>query len=74
VDGLLGGLFEARPEGATVVVCSDHGNIEDSAFKGHTTNPVPLLVVGPGARAALWEEVRAITDVSGAILGWLDGK
>jgi hypothetical protein len=74
VDGLLGGLFEARPEGATVVVCSDHGNVEDSAFKGHTTNPVPLLVVGPGAGATVWEGVRAITDVSGAILGWLDGK
>jgi 2,3-bisphosphoglycerate-independent phosphoglycerate mutase len=73
VDGLLGGLIEARTEGTTVVVCSDHGNIEDSTFKGHTTNPVPLLVVGPGAGASLWNRVEAITDVPGAILGWLDG-
>jgi len=71
VDGLLGGLLEARPEGATVVVCSDHGNVEDSTFKGHTVNPVPLLVIGPGAEASVWDGVRAITDVVGAILGWL---
>jgi phosphopentomutase len=61
-----------RPREATVVVCSDHGNIEDSAFKGHTTNPVPLLVFGPGARDPVWDSVDAITDVSNAILSWLD--
>jgi len=73
VDGLLGGLIEARPAGATIVVCSDHGNVENSTFKGHTLNPVPLLVVGPGADAEVWDGVRSIMDVSGAILGWLDG-
>lgn len=35
--------------GATLVVTSDHGNIEDLSSKGHTRNPVPLLVAGPGA-------------------------
>ncbi len=74
VDALLGGLVDARPSGATIVVCSDHGNLEDSEFKGHTTNPVPLLVVGPGAKHAVWSGVRAITDVAQAILGWLDGR
>lgn len=74
VDGLLGGLIEARPPGATVVVCSDHGNLEDSQFRGHTTNPVPLLVVGPGAEDPAWDDVRDITHVPGAILGWLDGE
>jgi 2,3-bisphosphoglycerate-independent phosphoglycerate mutase len=73
VDGMLGGLFEVRPEGATVVLCSDHGNLEDGTFKGHTTNPVPLLVVGPGARAEAWETVHDISDVPRAILNWLDG-
>ena len=72
VDGFLGGLLETRPEGATVVVCSDHGNVEDSASKGHTANPVPLLVVGPGAVSTLWERVRDITGVPKAILNWLD--
>jgi hypothetical protein len=74
VDGLLGGLIEARPPGATIVVCSDHGNLEDRTFKGHTTNPVPLLVVGPSAEDGVWEGVEKITDVPAAILRWLDGR
>lgn len=74
VDGLLGGLIDARPPGATIVVCSDHGNVEDNTFKGHTTNPVPLLVIGSGARDPIWDGVQDITDVPKAILGWLDGK
>ncbi len=73
VDEFLAGLLAARPAGATVVLCSDHGNVEDRVFKGHTTNPVPLLVVGPGAVDLVWERVRDITGVPGAILGWLDG-
>jgi hypothetical protein len=73
VDGMLDGLFEMRPPNATVVVCSDHGNLEENGFKGHTTNPVPLLVVGPGAQATAWERVSDITDVPRAILSWLDG-
>ncbi len=74
VDALLGGLIDSRPEGATIVVCSDHGNVEDRTFKGHTTNPVPLLVIGPGAEDPVWDGATAITDVPEAILGWLDGK
>jgi phosphopentomutase len=73
VDGLLGGLIAERPPGATIVVCSDHGNLEDSIFKGHTINPVPLLVVGPGAADVVWDDVDSITGVSEAILEWLDG-
>jgi hypothetical protein len=71
IDALLGGLIAARPEGATIVLCSDHGNIEDSSFKGHTTNPVPLLVVGPAARDPVWDGVHDITAVPRAILNWL---
>lgn len=71
VDGLLQGLIEERPGDATIVLCSDHGNLEDPTFKGHTTNPVPLLVVGPGAVYSAWRDVKAIVDVPGTILNWL---
>jgi bisphosphoglycerate-independent phosphoglycerate mutase (AlkP superfamily) len=37
----------------------------------HTTNPVPLLVVGPGAGA--FREAQAITDVAGGIMAVLRG-
>jgi len=74
VDGLLEGALEARAAGTTIVLCSDHGNLEDNSFKGHTDNPVPLLVVGPAAIDPVWDEVRSITDVAGAVLDWLDRK
>ena len=49
IDGMLGGLLAALSPGVTLLLTSDHGNIEDSVAPGHTRNPVPLLVVGPAA-------------------------
>lgn len=68
LDRFLGGLLEAWPAEATLVVSSDHGNLEDSRTLAHTRNPVPLLVVGPGAAA--FAQAQAITDVTPAILRW----
>ncbi len=34
----------------TLVVCSDHGNIEEPEHRRHTRNPVPLIALGPGSR------------------------
>lgn len=49
LDGLLGGLLEDRPDDLTVVLTSDHGNLEEADHTLHTRNPVPLLAVGPAA-------------------------
>jgi 2,3-bisphosphoglycerate-independent phosphoglycerate mutase len=49
-----------------LVICSDHGNVEDASTKMHTTNPVPLLVVGPAANGFC--EAVDITDVAPLIL------
>jgi hypothetical protein len=51
LDGLLGGALAARPADLTLVLTSDHGNLEEAWHKSHTTNPVPLLAVGPAAPA-----------------------
>jgi 2,3-bisphosphoglycerate-independent phosphoglycerate mutase len=69
VDGFLGGLVANRAVDTTLVVCSDHGNLEDGTSKSHTTNPVPLLVLGPGADR--FRPATAITDVTPAILSLL---
>ncbi len=49
IDGLIGGLLKTRHPADTVLITSDHGNIEDRSTRGHTCNPVPLLVIGPAA-------------------------
>lgn len=35
---------------AQVLLTSDHGNLEDATTRRHTTNPIPLLAWGAGAR------------------------
>jgi len=71
LDGFLGGVLDHLPPQVTLVLCSDHGNLEDTTTKAHTTNPVPLLAVGPGA--GYFRQATAITDVAPAILACLTG-
>jgi hypothetical protein len=69
LDAFLGAVLANLRDGASLVVCSDHGNLEDATTKAHTRNPVPLLVVGPGAE--WFVEAEAITDVAPLILSLL---
>lgn len=67
VDAFFGGLLAAMPDDATVVIASDHGNIEDVRMQ-HTRNPAFGMVIGPSAGTA---RLHAITDVTGYVLGLL---
>lgn len=51
----------------TVLLTSDHGNIEDLATRGHTMNPVATMGFGPG-REFIGERVRSLTDITPAII------
>lgn len=66
LDVLVGALVELAEEvGFTLVMTSDHGNVEDLSVKGHTENPVPLLVAGEGA--AEFVAATSLLDVAPAI-------
>lgn len=70
LDGFLAPLLAWADAGeGTVVLTSDHGNIEDLRTPMHTLNPVPFAVAGPGA-AALRARVRTIADVTPALVGF----
>lgn len=71
LDGLLAGLVEHRPADLTVVLTSDHGNLEDGSHTMHTANPVPLLAVGPAADR--FAGLARIDQVAGRILEVLAG-
>ncbi len=45
-----------------VLLTSDHGNIEDLSFRGHTRNPAMTLLFGCGAEAAA-PQLRTILDI-----------
>ncbi|NNE69504.1 MAG: peptidase [Rhodothermales bacterium] len=65
LDGLLAHLASHRPGDLTIVLSSDHGNLEDLSIKTHTRNEVPLAVLGPGA--GLFESVVDLTGVAPAV-------
>lgn len=68
VDAFLGALLRDElgllAAGGTVVVTSDHGNLEDLSSSQHTRNDVPLLVVG--RHAATFAAARSLLDVAPA--------
>lgn len=64
VDGLIEGIMLNKSAETSLVICSDHGNLENLASKLHTLNPVPLLVFGPAAPAfANVETIMGLTPV-----------
>jgi len=69
VDGLVGGVLAVRAPGDSLLITSDHGNLEDSSTRIHSEAPVPLLVVGPAAGA--FAAVARIDHVADAILAAL---
>ncbi|NTU79289.1 MAG: metalloenzyme [Chloroflexales bacterium] len=69
VDGLIGGLLDGMAPADTLLITSDHGNLEDGATTIHSEAPVPLLVVGPNALA--FATVERIDQVADAVLGVL---
>ena len=69
LDAFLAAVLAHRTPETTVILSSDHGNLEDATTKAHTTNPVPLLAIGPAARC--FEAAMAITDVAPTIVSCL---
>ena len=57
--------------GITLVMTSDHGNIENMSERTHTFNPVPLIAFGSRAKAIL-DRVNSLEDVTPAVLAAFD--
>jgi len=55
----------------TVVVTSDHGNIEDLSIKSHTRNPVPFIVWGY-KKKFLTKDINSITEIRNLILNYFN--
>ena len=59
------------PETETLLLTSDHGNMEDSSSRSHTRNPVPLITWGRDSKF-LRTRIDSLTDVTPAILDFFD--
>lgn len=62
LDGFLRAVLTALPEGWSLVVASNHGNLEDLSIRNHTRSPVPVLGFGPAA-----ESIGEIGDLTGLL-------
>jgi 2,3-bisphosphoglycerate-independent phosphoglycerate mutase len=51
----------------TLIVTSDHGNIEDLSTRNHTLNPVPTLLWG-AHKERMAERIRSLADITPAIV------
>ena len=69
VDTFLESAIAHLPQNVTLIVTSDHGNIEDLATKRHTLNKVPLLTIGNHAVA--FAQVKDLTGITPKILSLL---
>jgi 2,3-bisphosphoglycerate-independent phosphoglycerate mutase len=60
VDRFARALVEGLGPDDSLVIASDHGNLEDLGTRNHTLNPVPVIAFGPAA-----EEVGGVRDLTG---------
>lgn len=69
-DRFLNQLIAETRNDTTIVLSSDHGNVEDLSVKTHTLNKVPLFVKGPGAEK--FSEMQSITGITPGIVELLE--
>jgi 2,3-bisphosphoglycerate-independent phosphoglycerate mutase len=68
LDILIGTLIRLLDKKEdTLLLTSDHGNLEDHHLRGHSRNPVPLIAWGRHGEF-LRKKIRCISDVAPAIL------
>lgn len=68
VDDFLFSIFQNfNYEKMTLVICSDHGNLEDISVKTHTRNPALTITAGVNAEK-IRKKIITIADIKGAIL------
>jgi 2,3-bisphosphoglycerate-independent phosphoglycerate mutase len=73
-DEVLGGLIRVWDmDQNLIIITSDHGNLEDLNARGHTANPVPLLLIGPSKlRQNFTRDLSDLTSFYPAVIRLLD--
>ena len=64
LDELLDGLFEKiNLDEHTLILSSDHGNLEDVSVRTHTRNPVPTIIWGK-QKEQIQNKIEKLTDIT----------
>ena len=60
-------LDEFNYENFTLIICSDHGNLEDLSVKTHTLNPALMIAAGKTAEK-IFQQVIDLTQIKDSII------
>jgi len=60
-------LEEMDYENFTLIICSDHGNLEDTSIKTHTLNPAVMISAGKNARK-IFKQVNDLTKIKRTVI------
>ncbi len=71
LDEFLFYILTNLPEDFTLIICSDHGNLEDISAKTHTRNPALGITAGKNARG-LSEKIQYLYDIKPSIMEMYD--
>jgi len=64
LDELLDGIFEIVDlDEHTLILSSDHGNLEDISVRTHTRNPVPTIIWGM-KKEQIQNKIEKLTDIT----------
>jgi hypothetical protein len=70
LDEFFGGIVESMDhQSTTLLITSDHGNLEDLSTKSHTRNPVPLILFGSQKGRGI--AAKRLTDVPALVTSLL---
>jgi hypothetical protein len=73
-DQMLAGILERFDDNnALLIICSDHGNVEDLSTKTHTLNPVPIIAIG-ALKDTFTEKIKTLVDVTPTIMSLVDSS
>jgi len=67
LDKFLFKILSDISEDTTLLICSDHGNLENISVKGHTNNPTLTITAGNGA-LELKKKIEDLSQIKSAIL------
>jgi len=67
LDKFLYKIISELNSDSTLLICSDHGNLENIEIKGHTTNPTLTISAGNGARE-LKNQINDLSQIKNALL------
>ena len=74
LDRFFARLLESRPAGASLLVTSDHGNVEAMDHRLHTDAPVPTLIWGPLGERIEAAAIETLQDITPLIVGFLEPR